>query len=61
MLLAESVLNSQFFTKTAVIMFFNKADLLAQKMSDPKQQIKPYFPDFDGTSHITEQPARNTD
>ena len=30
------------------ILFLNKADLLAQKIHDPAQQVKDYFPDFGG-------------
>lgn len=31
-----------------MILFLNKADLLLEKLKDPNQQIKTFFPDFPG-------------
>jgi guanine nucleotide-binding protein subunit alpha len=31
-----------------MILFLNKADLLIEKIKDPKQQIATWFPDFPG-------------
>lgn len=36
------------FTKSSIILFLNKADVLAQKIQDPTQQIRDHFPDFSG-------------
>ncbi|KAK4683577.1 hypothetical protein P7C73_g6666, partial [Tremellales sp. Uapishka_1] len=48
LILFESVVNSQWFVKTSVILFLNKADLLMEKIRDPLQQIAPHFNDFPG-------------
>lgn len=31
-----------------MILFLNKADLLMEKVKDPRQQLVSYFPDFQG-------------
>lgn len=36
------------FVKSSVILFLNKTDLLREKLRDPKQQIKAYFPEYPG-------------
>ncbi|ORX38624.1 putative heterotrimeric G-protein GTPase [Kockovaella imperatae] len=48
LILWESIVNSQWFTKTNIILFANKWDLLASKIIKKDQQILPYFPDFPG-------------
>ncbi|RSH88616.1 hypothetical protein EHS25_002843 [Saitozyma podzolica] len=48
LVLFESIVNSQWFVKTAIILFLNKADVLAEQIKDPNQQVKPYFQDFPG-------------
>ncbi|WVR07406.1 hypothetical protein IAU60_004447 [Kwoniella sp. DSM 27419] len=48
LLLFDSICNSQWFVKTSIILFLNKADLLMEKIRDPQQQIKRNFSDFDG-------------
>ncbi|WVQ81951.1 hypothetical protein IAT38_004078 [Cryptococcus sp. DSM 104549] len=48
LLLFDSICNSQWFVKTSIILFLNKADLLMEKIKDPQQQIKRNFNDFDG-------------
>ncbi|BEI89763.1 uncharacterized protein CcaverHIS019_0211250 [Cutaneotrichosporon cavernicola] len=44
----ESIVNSQWFIKSSMILFLNKADLLVEKIKDPKQQVSTWFPDFPG-------------
>lgn len=39
LVLFESVVNSVWFTRSSVILFLNKADVLAQKIQDPRQQV----------------------
>ncbi|WWD18962.1 hypothetical protein CI109_103419 [Kwoniella shandongensis] len=48
LLLFDSICNSQWFTKTSIILFLNKADLLMEKIKQPNQQIRKHFPDFEG-------------
>src|SRR5438105_11226722 len=45
-MLFESVANSQWFTKSAIILFLNKMDLFKEKLrSSP---VARYFPDYNG-------------
>nr|ODN98846.1 guanine nucleotide-binding protein G(o) subunit alpha [Cryptococcus depauperatus CBS 7855] len=46
--LFSSICNSQWFTKSSIILFLNKVDLLQQKIQDPDQQLHQHFPDFEG-------------
>jgi hypothetical protein len=39
LVLFESVVNSVWFAKSSIILFLNKADVLAQKIQDPDQQV----------------------
>ncbi|WVQ99881.1 hypothetical protein IAU59_007024 [Kwoniella sp. CBS 9459] len=48
LLLFDSICNSQWFVKTSIILFLNKADILMEKIKDPQQQIKRHFSDFEG-------------
>ncbi|ORY35418.1 guanine nucleotide binding protein, alpha subunit [Naematelia encephala] len=48
LLLFESIVNSQWFVKTSIILFMNKSDILMDKIRDPSQQIITNFPDFQG-------------
>ncbi|WWC90831.1 uncharacterized protein L201_005768 [Kwoniella dendrophila CBS 6074] len=48
LLLFDSICNSQWFVKTSIILFLNKADILMEKIKDPHQQIKKHFPEFEG-------------
>ena len=46
LMLFESICNSQWFTKTSIILFLNKIDLLKQKLA--ASPVKDYFPDYMG-------------
>ncbi|KAL7423443.1 hypothetical protein Q5752_001023 [Cryptotrichosporon argae] len=48
LILWESIVNSQWFVKSSMILFLNKADLLMEKIKDPQQQVLATFPDFAG-------------
>ncbi|KAG7553586.1 hypothetical protein FFLO_03018 [Filobasidium floriforme] len=48
LMLFDSICNSQWFTKTSIILFLNKDDIFRQKIMNPKSQIAQYFPNFDG-------------
>ncbi|KAK8854889.1 hypothetical protein IAR55_003628 [Kwoniella newhampshirensis] len=48
LLLFDSICNSQWFVKTSIILFLNKADILMEKIKDPQQQIRKHFRDFEG-------------
>lgn len=48
LVLWESVANSNWFAKSSMILFLNKADVFANKIRDPNQQISASFPDFSG-------------
>lgn len=58
LVLWESIVNSQCgcdmsvltpgFLKSSFILFLNKSDLLMDKIKDPKQQLQPFFPEYDG-------------
>ncbi|KAH0536824.1 G-Protein alpha subunit [Glutinoglossum americanum] len=45
-MLFESISNSRWFTKTALILFLNKMDLFRAKLTT--NPIQKYFPDYDG-------------
>ena len=48
LVLWESVANSNWFAKSSMILFLNKADVFSAKIRDPKQQIHSSFPDYNG-------------
>ncbi|AFR95728.1 guanine nucleotide-binding protein G(o) subunit alpha [Cryptococcus neoformans C23] len=48
LMLFDSICNSQWFTKSSIILFLNKADLLQVKIQDPSQQLHENFPEFEG-------------
>ena len=45
----ETIVNSDCFQHAAIIVFFNKSDLLAEKVKH--KNIKEYFPSFQGNPH----------
>lgn len=47
-MLFESIANSKYFEKSALILFLNKMDLFREKMQSGKAPIKDYFPDYTG-------------
>lgn len=46
LVLFDSVVNSRWFLRTSIILFFNKIDLLQQKLS--RSPFSNYFPDYSG-------------
>ncbi|KGB79401.1 guanine nucleotide-binding protein G(o) subunit alpha [Cryptococcus deuterogattii 99/473] len=48
LMLFDSICNSQWFNKSSIILFLNKADLLQVKIQDPNQQIHKNFHEFEG-------------
>ncbi|WVQ74796.1 hypothetical protein IAR50_004402 [Cryptococcus sp. DSM 104548] len=48
LMLFDSICNSQWFTKSSIILFLNKSDLLARKIQDPNQQLHEHFPEYEG-------------
>lgn len=47
LMLFDSIINSQWFRRTAVILFLNKIDRFREKM--PKYPLVDYFPDYQGS------------
>ncbi|KAH8800597.1 G protein alpha-subunit [Flagelloscypha sp. PMI_526] len=46
--LFDSICNSQWFTKTNIILFMNKIDLFEEKLKKGTSPLKEYFPDYQG-------------
>jgi len=46
LMLFESICNSQWFTKTSIILFLNKMDLFRNKLA--RSPVRKYFPDYNG-------------
>jgi len=46
--LFDSICNSRWFVKTAIILFLNKIDRFKEKL--PISPLSKYFPDFEGTN-----------
>ena len=48
LMLFESIANSKYFEKSALILFLNKIDLFREKLSSGMSPISRYFPDYHG-------------
>jgi hypothetical protein len=48
LLLFDAIINSKWFTKTHMILFFNKTDLFKEKLF--RSDVKKYFPEYQGGS-----------
>ncbi|GIZ40887.1 hypothetical protein CKM354_000420800 [Cercospora kikuchii] len=48
LMLFESIANSKYFEKSALILFLNKIDLFREKVQSGKARIKDHFPDYTG-------------
>jgi guanine nucleotide-binding protein subunit alpha, other len=46
LMLFDSIANSQWFVRTAIILFLNKMDLFKSKLA--RSSIREYFPDYTG-------------
>jgi len=47
-MLFESIANSKYFEKSALILFLNKIDLFREKVLSGKSPIREHFPDYTG-------------
>ena len=47
-MLFESIANSKYFEKSALILFLNKIDLFREKLATGMSPINKYFPDYHG-------------
>ena len=45
----DTIVNNRCFRSVSVILFFNKTDLLSEKIK--QKSVRDYFPDFDGDPH----------
>jgi guanine nucleotide-binding protein subunit alpha len=48
LMLFESIANSKYFEKSALILFLNKIDLFREKLATGMSPINKYFPDYHG-------------
>src|ERR1700761_1764599 len=48
LMLFESIANSKYFEKAAMILFLNKIDLFDEKILSGKAPIRDHFPDYTG-------------
>lgn len=48
LMLFESIANSKYFEKSALILFLNKIDLFREKLATGMSPISRYFPDYTG-------------
>jgi guanine nucleotide-binding protein subunit alpha len=48
LMLFESIANSKYFEKSALILFLNKIDLFREKVTSGKSPIREHFPDYTG-------------
>jgi len=57
-MLFESIGNSSYFEKSGLVLFLNKIDLFAEKVSSGKSRIVDHFPDYSGGSRDVDAGAR---
>lgn len=50
LVLFDSLVNSRWFSKTTVFLFFNKVDLFKQKLKT--SPLASYFPDYNGGNDV---------
>lgn len=48
LMLFESIANSKYFERSALILFLNKMDVFREKIQSGEAPIREYFPDFSG-------------
>lgn len=48
LMLFESIANSKYFEKSALILFLNKIDLFREKVSSGRSLIREHFPEYTG-------------
>ncbi|KAF2838315.1 guanine nucleotide binding protein, alpha subunit [Patellaria atrata CBS 101060] len=54
LMLFESISNSKYFEKSALILFLNKIDLFRDKLASGMSPINKHFPDYDGKNNDIE-------
>ena len=54
LMLFESIANSKYFEKSALILFLNKMDLFRDKIVSGKAPIREHFPDYTGPERDVE-------
>jgi guanine nucleotide-binding protein subunit alpha len=54
LMLFESIANSKYFEKSALILFLNKMDIFREKIMSGKAPISEHFPDFTGNDRDIE-------
>lgn len=54
LMLFESIANSKYFVKSALILFLNKIDLFKDKILSGKSPIRDHFPDYTGADKDVE-------
>jgi guanine nucleotide-binding protein subunit alpha len=54
LMLFESIANSKYFEKSALILFLNKMDIFREKIMSGKAPISEQFPDFTGNDQDIE-------
>lgn len=53
-MLFESIANSKYFEKSALILFLNKIDLFREKVQSGNAPIRAHFPEYSGDDQDTE-------
>ena len=51
LMLFESIANSKYFEKSALILFLNKIDLFREKLASGMSPIGKWFPEYDGKAN----------
>lgn len=54
LMLFESIANSKYFEKSALILFLNKIDLFREKVISDASPIRAHFPDYQGADRDVE-------
>lgn len=57
-MLFESIGNSTYFENSGLVLFLNKIDLFAEKVSTGRSRIVDFFPDYQGDSRDVEGGAK---
>lgn len=55
LMLFESIANSKYFEKSALILFLNKIDLFREKIASGRSPIGEHFPDYTGIDTDVEE------
>lgn len=58
LMLFESIANSKYFDKSGMVLFLNKMDLFANKITSGTSRISDHFPDYNGSANDVEAGKR---